>query len=109
MFRGRRGGRMNIHEYQNISLHLTKWHTPCIIVYQNRRGSLRALTQPPPKQRIDIDTLLAAYRAGDVTPSEIVTEIYRRNAAYGDDALWIHLIDEDTALRRAREQSAASR
>lgn len=43
-----------------------------------------------------------AYRSGDVSPADVVAEVYDRINARGDDHVWIHLVDRGEALARAR-------
>jgi allophanate hydrolase len=55
----------------------------------------------------DLSWLRAAYRAGQITPATVVTEVLRRIDAAGDDAVWISrrtheaiVADTDTLVRR---------
>ena len=59
---------------------------------------------------LDLSRLRAAYRAGSLTPSRIVTEVLGRISAAGDDAVWISrrspeaIIDDGKALDRRQSQ-----
>ena len=48
----------------------------------------------------DIASLHAAYAAG-TDPRDVVAEAFRRIAASGDPAIYLHLVDEETALAAA--------
>lgn len=50
---------------------------------------------------LDRNTLLTAYADGAVSPAQLIDEVYRRIAAQGDDQVWLHLIDHQTARERA--------
>jgi allophanate hydrolase len=47
--------------------------------------------------------LQRAYRAGSLTPEDVVEEVYARIAARGDDGVWIHLRDRQPTLAAARD------
>ncbi len=51
---------------------------------------------------LEISSLLTAYRHAQLQPTEVITEIYRRIAARGKDAVWIHLIPEEEAILQAK-------
>ncbi len=55
---------------------------------------------------LDINTLHRGYRDGTLTPEAVVTEVYRRIAARGDDHVWLHLVPEVDALAAARDLQA---
>jgi allophanate hydrolase len=58
---------------------------------------------------VDIATLETAYRAGTLTPSALVEQIYRDIAAQGERPVWISLVPKERALLRAAAlESAAS-
>lgn len=40
---------------------------------------------------LDIGSLLTAYRTAQLQPKDVIESIYRRIAARGNDAVWIHL------------------
>lgn len=48
---------------------------------------------------LDVVSLTTLYGTKQLTPAQVVREIYRRIAARGDDGTWIHLIPEAEALR----------
>lgn len=50
---------------------------------------------------LSIQYLTSAYRAGELTPVEVITEAYRRIAARASDPIWITLIAEEVSLARA--------
>ena len=54
----------------------------------------------------DITTLREAYRAGRVSPAEIVREALKRIASYPDPAVWITRVPESAVLARAQELAA---
>lgn len=54
-----------------------------------------------PAFSLDLASLRAAYAAGRLTPSRLVDEILRRNAAHADPAIWIHLLPRDELLALA--------
>ncbi|WP_042341423.1 allophanate hydrolase [Calothrix sp. PCC 7507] len=51
---------------------------------------------------LEISSLLTAYRHAQLQPTEVISEIYRRIAARGNDAVWIHLIPEEDAILQAK-------
>jgi allophanate hydrolase len=51
---------------------------------------------------LDIATLSNLYRAREVSPVEVISGVYRRIAARGDDAVWIHVASEAEILDRAK-------
>jgi allophanate hydrolase len=53
-----------------------------------------------------IDRLTAGYGSGAFTPTALIREVYRRNAELDHQPLWIHLVPEKDALRRAAELEA---
>ncbi|MBH8564979.1 allophanate hydrolase [Nostoc sp. CENA67] len=50
---------------------------------------------------LDIASLLKAYRTSKLQPKDVIEEVYRRIAARGNDAVWIHLIPQAEALAQA--------
>ena len=52
---------------------------------------------------LDINSLRQAYAEGDVTPSQIIEEIYDRIEARGKDGVWISVVPRESALQRARD------
>jgi len=52
---------------------------------------------------LDRDSLHAAYRSGALTPARVVTAVFDRIAARGDDAVWISLVERDAATDAALE------
>jgi allophanate hydrolase len=51
---------------------------------------------------MDIATLRNLYRARQVSPMEVISGVYRRIAARGDDAVWIHVTPEAELLDHAK-------
>jgi allophanate hydrolase len=51
---------------------------------------------------LDIATLRNLYHTRQVSPVEVVAGVYRRIAARGDDAVWIHIAPEAKLLERAK-------
>ncbi len=56
-----------------------------------------------------VSELLAAYRAGAATPTDIVARSYERIRALDDPAIFISLIDEEVAVAQARKLPAEAR
>jgi len=52
--------------------------------------------------KLDIASLLEAYRSGTLQPVDVIAEVYRRIRARGERPIWIHLVPEEQALERAR-------
>jgi allophanate hydrolase len=52
--------------------------------------------------KLDIDSLLEAYRSGTLQPIDVIAEVYRRIRARGERPVWIHLVPEGQALEQAR-------
>lgn len=52
---------------------------------------------------LSIETLHALYDRGTTTPAAMVRSVYERIAAYSDKAVWITLVSQEEALRRAEE------
>lgn len=50
---------------------------------------------------LDLTTLTAGYASGALTPSQVISAIYDRIAARGEDHVWIHLVDRADALAAA--------
>src|SRR5687767_1301747 len=50
---------------------------------------------------LDLTTLSQAYASGELTPTRVVTAIYDRIAARGEDHVWIHLVERADALKVA--------
>lgn len=44
-----------------------------------------------------------AFRAGTLTPEDVIADVYDRIAARGEDAVWIHLVPREEALAAARD------
>ncbi len=57
---------------------------------------------------LTLQNLRRQYESGAAHPEDIVRLIYDRIRAAGDDHVWIHLVPEETALKRARELGAWS-
>jgi allophanate hydrolase len=57
---------------------------------------------------VDITALETAYRAGALTPSALVEQIYRDIEAQGERPVWIGLVPKERALRRAEELESTS-
>jgi allophanate hydrolase len=51
---------------------------------------------------LDIESLLKAYRTAQLQPTDVIAEIYRRIAARGNDAVWIHLLPQAEAIAQAQ-------
>jgi allophanate hydrolase len=51
---------------------------------------------------LDIASLLKAYRTSQLQPTQVIEEVYRRIAARGNDAVWIHLIPQAEAIAKAQ-------
>jgi allophanate hydrolase len=47
---------------------------------------------------LDLSSLRSAFSIGALTPAQLVDEIFRRNAAYNDPAVWIHLLPREEIL-----------
>ncbi len=58
--------------------------------------------------RFDIQSLGEAFRRGKLTPTALVTEVDRRIAAAGADAVWIDRLSADELYARAAELEALS-
>ncbi|MGJ5633583.1 allophanate hydrolase [Nostoc sp. CALU 1950] len=56
---------------------------------------------------LDIASLLTAYRTAQLQPTDVIESVYRRIAARGNDAVWIHLLPQAKAIAQA--QSLAGR
>ncbi|KAL6240576.1 hypothetical protein RBB50_012496 [Rhinocladiella similis] len=50
-----------------------------------------------------IETLRALYKRDATTPVAVVQSVYERIAAYPDKAVWITLLPQEEAIRRAKE------
>ena len=57
---------------------------------------------------LDFATLRRGYRAGTLTPLEVVEAAYGRIAARGDDAVWTGVVPREQALAAARRLMAAA-
>src|SRR5882757_6107531 len=55
---------------------------------------------------ITIAALRAAYARGDLTPTALVEEIWRRGEAHNDPALWIHRLSLEELKAHARRVEA---
>ncbi|GAB1537912.1 hypothetical protein NUACC21_05670 [Scytonema sp. NUACC21] len=51
---------------------------------------------------LDIESLLKTYRSGQLQPTDVIEEVYRRIDARGNDAVWIHLLPKAEALAQAQ-------
>jgi allophanate hydrolase len=51
---------------------------------------------------LDIESLLTAYRTAQLQPTDVIQEVYRRIAARGNDAVWIHLLPQAQAIAQAQ-------
>jgi len=51
--------------------------------------------------RLEIDTLARAYRAHELTPEQVISEVYERIAARGNDGVWNYLVPREVALANA--------
>ena len=47
-----------------------------------------------PTLNLEFQSLHSAYRAGDVTPEEVMAEVLKRISARGDDGVWIYRVPE---------------
>jgi allophanate hydrolase len=52
---------------------------------------------------LSLQNLLGQYQSGAARPEDIVRLIYDRIKAAGEDHVWIYLVPEEAALKRARE------
>lgn len=52
---------------------------------------------------ISIETLRVLYERGATNPLAVVRSVYERIAAYSDKAVWITLVPQEEAVRRAEE------
>ncbi|MGF1939419.1 MAG: allophanate hydrolase [Nostoc sp. ChiQUE02] len=50
---------------------------------------------------LDIESLLTAYRTAQLQPTDVIESVYRRIAARGNDAVWIHLLPKTEAIAQA--------
>ena len=57
---------------------------------------------------LSLQNLRRQYQSGAARPEDIVRLIYDRINAAGDDHVWIYLVPEEAALKRARELGAWS-
>ncbi|HWZ95582.1 MAG TPA: allophanate hydrolase [Opitutaceae bacterium] len=57
---------------------------------------------------LDLASLSAAYARGDLTPTVLAGEIWRRCEAHNDPALWIHRLSLDELKTHARRVEARS-
>jgi len=57
---------------------------------------------------LSLQNLRRQYESGDVRPEDIIRLIYDRIKAAGDDHVWICLVPEEVALKRARELAQCS-
>ena len=59
---------------------------------------------------LELPVLQEAYGSGELTPSQLIEEIYQRIENYPDKAVWISLAEKEQALARARqlEESAGA-
>ncbi len=55
---------------------------------------------------LDLSSLRTAYARGDLTPTALVEEIWRRCEAQGDPAVWIHRLSRDELKAHARRVEA---
>src|SRR5262249_11478554 len=55
---------------------------------------------------LDFTTLRSLYRAGELSPADVVKAAYRRIAARGQDHVFIHLVPEAEAVAAARRLGA---
>lgn len=51
--------------------------------------------------RFDLGSLRRAYLTGELTPTQVVEEVYARIAHYSDPAVWIYLAPQPETLARA--------
>lgn len=58
--------------------------------------------------RLSLQNLRQQYESGAARPEDIVRLIYDRIHSAGNDHVWIHLIPEEAALKRARELGTRS-
>ncbi|EON14092.1 allophanate hydrolase [Pandoraea sp. SD6-2] len=56
-----------------------------------------------PSLSLDFASLRLAYSRDDVTPLQVVDEVYRRIAADDDPFIWLHVVPRETAYARARK------
>ncbi|HEY4989692.1 MAG TPA: amidase family protein, partial [Opitutaceae bacterium] len=55
---------------------------------------------------LDLATLRARYASGELTPTALVEEVWRRCEAHADPAVWIHRLTRDDLLAHARRIEA---
>jgi allophanate hydrolase len=55
---------------------------------------------------LDFGTLRALYASGELTPSALVDEVWRRCEAHADPAVWIHRLTRDELRAHARRVQA---
>lgn len=55
----------------------------------------------PRKLDLSIESLKLLYDSADISPVNVVREVYARIAAYHDKAVWITLVPEQEAAERA--------
>lgn len=53
-------------------------------------------------QSFDMVSLQNAYAAGQITPEAVIDECYRRIQRVGDDGIFLHLIDQQSAIGEAK-------
>ncbi|KZO89552.1 amidase signature enzyme [Calocera viscosa TUFC12733] len=67
----------------------------------------QALTESAPVSwngRMEIEKLSACYRKGILEPETVIAEVYNRiRAPDADPAVWLHLMEEDSVRKYARE------
>ncbi len=60
----------------------------------------------PEQGSLDFHTLSTLYRSKALKPSQVIEAVYDRIAKRGDDSVWIHLVNREEALSRARQIEA---
>lgn len=51
---------------------------------------------------LDFQTLASNYKAGMLTPTAVVAEVFSRIRASGDDHVWTHVLPQDEVMQAAR-------
>ncbi|KAI9738073.1 MAG: hypothetical protein M1818_005501 [Claussenomyces sp. TS43310] len=52
-------------------------------------------------QSLDITTLLPLYKSGQLSPLDVINEVYDRIGRYHDEAVWTYVLPRQTALQHA--------
>lgn len=57
----------------------------------------------PVQDDISIETLQKLYEQNELSPADVVRTVYSKISTYHDKAVWITLVEETEALKRAHE------